>query len=104
MDEQFFHVLTDQYRLKISQHQLGGDDYKSLPKQIRDNMDLMKGTPEYNQLIGCIAQWFALMELCEDLLERIALYGITQYFDLDALLRKLHKNWMVKQKDNKSFE
>lgn len=44
------------------------------------------------------------MELCEDLIERIELYGISQYFDSEAMMKKLHENWRVKQSEDQTFE
>jgi hypothetical protein len=52
-----------------------------MPTKIRENMELLKESEEYGRLIQCIAEWFALMELSEDLIDRVRLYGITQYID-----------------------
>lgn len=43
------------------------------------------------------------MELCEDLLDRIQLYGISCYLDEEAAKEKLEKNWKVRGfKDHKA--
>lgn len=56
-------------------------DFGKMPTKIRENMELLKESEEYGRLIQCIAEWFALMELSEDLIDRVRLYGITQYID-----------------------
>lgn len=89
LDQQFFHVLVAQYHRKIQEHSLSNSDYHQLPGKIRENFEMIKVSEEYARLVQCIAEWFALMELCEDLIERIKLYGIAQYFDADALVQKL---------------
>jgi hypothetical protein len=43
------------------------------------------------------------MELCEDLIERLKLYGISQFFDADAMVKKIHENWKVKQIEDTSY-
>jgi hypothetical protein len=48
-----------------------------MPEQIRENINLLKNSEEYGRLVRCIAEWFALMELSEDLIERLKLYGIS---------------------------
>jgi len=44
------------------------------------------------------------MELCEDLIERIKLYGISQYLDEKTLIKKLQDNWKVNANEDKSVE
>lgn len=49
----------------------------------------MQNSPQYNRLVEVIAHWFTLIELCEDLMERVKLYGISAYLDETAALEKL---------------
>jgi len=43
----------------------------------------IKDTPEYLRLVEVVASWFALVECCEDLLERVEVYGINEQIDAD---------------------
>ena len=45
-------------------------------------MQVLKESTSYTKLVGCLSQWLALMELCDDLLERLQLYGHAQYLDV----------------------
>ena len=40
------------------------------------------------------------MELCEDLLDRVQLYGISNYLDEESAKKKLEKNWKLKMQIN----
>lgn len=66
-----------------------------MPETIRKNMEVIQQSQQYGKLIDSIANWYALMELCEDLIERVKLYGISQYLDESAAFRKLEKNWCI---------
>lgn len=44
------------------------------------------------------------MEMCEDLIERVKLYGISQYLDEEAALQKLEQNWCITEEEDHSFE
>lgn len=44
------------------------------------------------------------MELCEDLIQRIEMYGISQYFDAQSLLKRLEQNWKVQVNQDKNLE
>ena len=59
-------------------------------------MDYLSQSPSYNKLLSCLAEWMALIEMCDDLLERIHLYGIAHYIDLPSVTQKLKANWTLK--------
>ena len=44
------------------------------------------------------------MELCEDLVDRVQLYGITQYLDEQSAIKKLQENWKVSDDEDLSME
>jgi hypothetical protein len=44
------------------------------------------------------------MEVCEDLIERVKLYGISQYLDNEAAVSKLRQNWCVRESDNQTID
>jgi len=52
-------------------------DLSTIPARIRENFDDLHESESYGRLLECIAEWFTLMELCEDLVERVQLYGIS---------------------------
>ena len=75
-----------------------------MPKRIRENLEIIIESEQYSRLIQCIAEWFSLMELCEDLIERVKLYGISAYMDEKAIIEKLHRNWVVKENEDVTLE
>lgn len=77
LDNQFYPVLVSQYHSKIIKHRLSGADTGKMPGKIRENIEVLKESKGYMKLVQCIAEWFALMELSEDLVERLKLYGIS---------------------------
>ena len=68
LDKQFFHILVANYHLRIQEHKV---DFSYLPKRISENFEDLKDSESYGRLLECIAQWYALMELCEDLVDRV---------------------------------
>jgi hypothetical protein len=44
------------------------------------------------------------MELCEDLIERVQLYGISAYLDENSILDKLNRNWEVRENEDLTVE
>ena len=64
-----------------------------MPEKIKENVQELKTCDEYQKLVKCIAEWFTLMEMSEDLIERLKLYGISQYLDEKAMVQQLHHNW-----------
>lgn len=68
-----------------------------MPEQFRKHFDELQDSEEYARLIESVAQWFSLIELCEDLVERIQLYGIFNYLSGDEqyVIDKLHENWKI---------
>lgn len=71
-----------------------------MPSNLRENynqsLEEVEKTPEYARLLEAVASWYASMELCEDLLDRVQLYGISCYLDEEAAKAKLEKNWRVR--------
>ena len=74
-----------------------------MPEKIKEAMANIKLSDQYQKFIRSIAEWFALMEMSEDLIERLKLYGISQYFDEKALVKQLHDNWGAKADRDMSF-
>jgi len=75
-----------------------------MPETLRDNMGEIEKSKQYGRLIESIANWYALMELCEDLIERVKLYGISQYLDEAAAFKKLEMNWRIIEDEDQSVE
>lgn len=91
LDTHYFPVLSGQYHRMLQTH------HQKLPtSKLSENIDLIRQSPQYGRLLEVISQWFALMEMCEDLVSRVDTYGISQYIDQDAAIDKLKKNWEVK--------
>lgn len=67
-------------------------------------MKALEDSHQYKRLIESIANWYALMELCEDLIDRVKLYGISQYLDEEAAIQKLERNWCIQEHDDQSVE
>lgn len=44
------------------------------------------------------------MEMCEDLIDRVKLYGISQYLDEEAALQKLEQNWCIREHEDQSTD
>lgn len=66
-------------------------------------MDILNQAPSFTKLKAVLAEWMALIELCDDLLERIELYGIAHYIDIEQAEKKLRSNWgMQVQKDEET--
>lgn len=94
----YFRAIKEVYERKIrNPFEEKGKDHNSmyeqglgmLPKTII-NFDkymevFMNSGHCYDKLIKCLSEWMALMELSDDLLERLELYGHSKYFfDLDS--------------------
>ena len=60
-------------------------------------MDTLKDQPSFQKLIRVLSEWFALMELCDDLLERIDNYGIAHYIDMNDVQKKIRDKWGIHQ-------
>ena len=54
---------------------------------------MLKESSSYDKLVRCLSQWLALMELCDDLLERLQLYGHAQYLDVKHAQDSLRQHW-----------
>ena len=70
---------------------------------LSEYMETLKDQPAFNKLIRVLSEWFALMELCDDLLERIEIYGIAHYIDVQSAEKKIRDNWGIhqqKEQDN----
>ena len=68
-----------------------------MPTQFQANFEQLQTSDQYGRLIETVAQWFSLIELCEDLVERIQLYGIFNYLSGDEqyVVDKLRNNWKI---------
>ncbi len=58
-------------------------------------MDILKESDDFDLLVTSLAEWFALMELCDDLIQRVADYKIMEIYDVNVLREKLRANWKV---------
>ena len=56
-------------------------------------MEVLKESSSFEKLVRCLSQWLALMELCDDLLERVQLYGHAQYLDVKHAQETLRAHW-----------
>ncbi len=58
-------------------------------------MDILKESDDFDLLVTSLAEWFALMELCDDLIQRVADYKIMEIYDVNLLRENLRANWKV---------
>lgn len=56
-------------------------------------MEVIKQSSSYEKLVSCLSEWMALMELCDDLLERLTLYGHMQYLDIKHASDTIREHW-----------
>jgi hypothetical protein len=56
-------------------------------------MEVLRQSSSYDRLINCLSNWMALMELCDDLLDRLQLYGHAQYLDIAHAQETLREHW-----------
>lgn len=106
LDKQFYFEIVKQYHRKIQQHKLNSDLFEKMPTQFQANFEQLQTSDQYGRLIETVAQWFSLIELCEDLVERIQLYGIFNYLSGDEqyVVEKLRKNWKIIDQEDQSSE
>mmetsp|Transcript_19426 Transcript_19426/g.29852 ORF Transcript_19426/g.29852 Transcript_19426/m.29852 type:complete len:210 (-) Transcript_19426:104-733(-) len=51
-----------------------------------------------------MSRWFALLELCEDLVQRTKLYGVNQFLDHSFKVGDFRENWtIIKENQNKGL-
>ena len=80
LDSDYYKIIVGQYKDRLKEH------YKYIPlEELSKYMDYLSQSASYTKLLSCLAEWMALIELCDDLLERIHLYGIAHYIDLDSV-------------------
>jgi hypothetical protein len=77
VDKQFYNTLVAQYARRIREYKLTQKNFMRLPETLQSNIKTLEESAEYKRLVQSIASWYALMELCEDLIERVKLYGIS---------------------------
>lgn len=88
LDRDFLKTLTGLFEAKLRQPLTKNSSsvaHNSVPSSLINferYMDLLKESSCYEKLITCLSSWMALMELCDDLLERMQLYGHAQYLDI----------------------
>lgn len=58
-------------------------------------MEVIGQSTQFGKLKAVLAEWLTLIELCDDLLERIEIYGIAHYLDMEQADKKLRENWGV---------
>ena len=63
-------LINEQYKLCITSY------HKFLPKDIQCHMTKFEHASGYQLLVGALAEWLTLMELCEDLVKRLEHYSI----------------------------
>lgn len=67
-----------------------------MPSSIRDGLEVVEKTEQYGRLVEAIANWYASLELSEDLLDRIQVYGLGMGMDAEATADNMKKKWTVK--------
>lgn len=89
LDKPYLHVITDLYQNKLrsipATHETTNTSGSFVPQGLLNfdrYMEVLKESSSYEKLVRCLSQWLALMELCDDLLERLYLYGHAQYLDV----------------------
>lgn len=70
-------------------------DRRYLPEKLLPHLSKLENNKEFKRLVGALAEWLTLMEFCQDLVQRLQNYGITQYIDEEATLTKLNAKWIV---------
>lgn len=75
LNNEFHKVIVAQYEEKVKDH------HKYVPKELSKYMEILSESTQYKRLITCISEWLAVMELCDDLLQRVKVYGIAHYLD-----------------------
>ncbi|CDW74731.1 UNKNOWN [Stylonychia lemnae] len=95
LDQKYLPLLVEQYLFKLRQN----EKYMTQPQlnDLSNYMDTLKTQPAYEKFLRVLAEWFALMELCDDLMERIEEYGIAHYVDMQQVEQKIRNNWGVHQ-------
>jgi hypothetical protein len=59
-------------------------------------MTILQDSVCYEKLVRCLSQWLALMELCDDLLDRLHQYGHAQYLDMKHAQEALRSHWKTR--------
>ena len=59
-------------------------------------MEVLCESGSYEKLITVLSEWMAIMELCDDLLERMRLYEHAQYLDIKHTQDSLREHWRTK--------
>lgn len=91
LNDNYYKSIVNQYKHKLRKHN------KYVPiEEVKKHFDFMVQTHNYRKLIGIMAEWLALIEVCDDLLNRIEIYGIAHYLDLKIVEEILKKNWGFK--------
>ncbi len=62
-------------------------------------LEVLTYSSSYDRLLRCLSQWLALMELSDDLLDRLHLYGHAQYLDMKHARDALREHWQHKPKE-----
>lgn len=84
--------LLQKYRREIVKcyaRALNKNEAGYLPESLKSCADKLKNSPHFGKLMDCLAEWFTLMELCEDLLHRVIDYKILEIQDFSNITRKL---------------
>ena len=96
LDKQFYLRLVDEYRNKVLEQKITEDYLDKLPVSCQPLIKEVQDSKEFHRLLEVVSQWYALMEMCEDLIERTQIYGINQYIDHESSIKKLERNWQIR--------
>jgi hypothetical protein len=58
-------------------------------------MEVLRSSVSYEKLVHCLSEWMALMELADDLLERLSLYGHSSCLDLKQAMENMREHWQT---------
>lgn len=100
LDKPYLRVITELYQNKLrtipATHETTNGSGSFVPHGLLNfdrYMEVLKESSSYEKLVRCLSQWLALMELCDDLLERLQLYGHAQYLDVKHAQETLRTHW-----------
>ena len=72
------------------------EDASYLPERFHPDFSSLKDCREYDRLVSAIAEWFTLIELSEDLVQRVADSQIMHFHDVKGTVIELRKKWEVR--------
>ena len=86
LDKQIRQLFTERYTKVI----LESNDY--FPSEIKSDVAKFSNSKEYELLVNCLAQWLVLLEMSEDLIDRLHVYGLCEHLNEQHHLKEIQKN------------